>query len=188
MGQFPKLLSILIILVAISSYPVFAVSSTTPKVISTSSMTQMITVNVPEYIGISSTWNGDESSSIDLGNLSFNGLENSWQGGVSGLQLRSLSNVNIDLYIKASGNLTDTDTGATIPLSNLYSAGYDNSKAKAPVTTNYKKVINGWARPSDENKFIPVDLYLTVPLGTKPGTYITTIYYTAIKNDNSKPV
>lgn len=179
MKQFLKLLSILLILISISSSPIFAASS----------MTQTVTVNIPESIGIASSWNGGgNSSTISFGDLAADNIEKSWPGGVTGEQLQTLSNVGVDIYVRASGNFLDSDTGETIPLSNLYSAGYGDSKAKTQLSTGYVNVVDSWARPvSGETKIVPVDLYLTVPFGTKSGTYTTTLYYTAVKSGTLGP-
>ncbi len=180
MRQFPKLLGIFLIVVVISSYPVFAVSS----------MTQTVTVNVPESVGISTSGNREGSNStVYMKNLSINGMENSWIGDTCSEQLQSLSNVNINIYIKASGDFTNPYNNETVPLANFYFAGGNNSNVKTQITTNYVNVASKWSQLySGEKNVLPINLYLTVPLGTKPGSYTTTIYYVAVKDCNLGPV
>ena len=110
------------------------------------------------------------------------GSINSYTGGASGEQIYTYSNVPIDVYTRANTDLTKTlATPFTILLSNFQY--YNNvSSSLTPFTTAYVKTINNWAK-APKNGFLGtgVNLQLTVPVGTQPGAYNNTIYFSAVQ-------
>ncbi|NLU04503.1 MAG: hypothetical protein GXW97_06160, partial [Methanothermobacter sp.] len=67
---------------------------------------QEVTVTVPESVEIMVLWQGRETgNSFTLTATVEPGKEYYWPGGPQGLQIKDLSNVPIDLYIRAEGDL-----------------------------------------------------------------------------------
>jgi len=150
------------------------------------SATQTLQANVTETIAITATWNGQENGTINLGDLPADNVEKKWEGGDTAEQVHSYSNVAIDLYVKASGNLANGTN--TIPLSNLKYADYDASVGKTSFTTAYTKVLEEWGPPEHLGSLtVPVDFYLTVPLAARPGLYTTTIFHAAVQAGGEAP-
>lgn len=168
-----------VILSAGSLAPVFAAASP--------SSTQELQAEVEPTIVIGAFWQGGaNNSTIYLLNLMADGQEYFWEGGSDGEQVRHSSNVEIDLYVRASGNLANGTNNIT--LSNLKYADYDAGVAKTAFTTSYVLVKEEWAVPNIGGELvIPVDLYLTVPFATPPGTYVTTIYHAAVQTGSTAP-
>lgn len=150
------------------------------------SATQTLQANVTETVAITATWNSAENGTIDLGNLPADNVEKEWQGGNTAEEVHSYSNVAIDLYVRASGNLTNGTNNITI--SNLKYADYGASVSKTSFTTTYVQVLGNWGPPEHLGSLtVPVDLYLTVPLGAVPGLYTTTIYHAAVQAGGTAP-
>jgi hypothetical protein len=110
-------------------------------------------------------------SDVDLGTRIPDGSEKAYINAVS---LDLSADVDSDLSVKCDGDLSATDNPSnTISLNYFEYDGFDNaSLSKRPFTTSYSHV-KSW----QGNITVPINLYLTVPIGTKPGTYSTTIYY-----------
>jgi len=150
------------------------------------SATQPLQANVTETVAITATWNGQENGTINLGNLPADNVEKEWEGGDTAEQVHSYSNVAIDLYVKALGDLANGTN--TISLSNLKYGDYGASVSKTSFTTAYAKVLEGWGPPAPLGSLtVPVDLYLTVPLAARPGLYTTTIFHAAVQAGGTAP-
>ena len=162
----------LAIVMIVGACPAFAV---------TASSTQTVQVTVNPTIAIAATWaNGANNSTINLNSLDADGLQTTYTGGASGEQLYTFSNVGVDVYTKAAAALTSGSN--TIALTNfLYSGG--SVSTPTAFTTNYSKMYNNWAKaPQGSSNSAPINLYLTVPFGTAPGSYSTTVYFSAVQN------
>lgn len=151
-----------------------------------SSATQPLQANVTETIAITATWNGQENGTIDLGNLLADNIEKKWEGGDTHEQVHTYSNVPIDLYVRAAGDLQSGSNSISLDL--LKYADYGQNVAKASFTTSYVKVLSGWGPPSQyQHLTAPVDLFLTVPFATPPGLYTTTIFHAAVQEGGTAP-
>ncbi|MGB9845204.1 hypothetical protein [Methanothermobacter tenebrarum] len=151
------------------------------------STTQTLQANVSDTIAITATWAGTENGTINLGNVPADNFERSWEGGDTAEQVHTYSNVAIDLYVRAAGDLTK---GADkIALDNLKYDGYANDTLqKTAFDTTYALVKAGWGPPSQgAHLTVPVDLFLTVPFATPPGVYTTTIYHAAVQAGGTEP-
>lgn len=164
------------------------------QAIAAPSATQNVTVTVPEHIAINASFNGmGNNSTITLGTILADNVQQPFTGGATGEQVSTRSNVQIDLWTKASGDFSSTELGADyIELSNFMYSDYNGAIGTAtPFTTSYAKVINDWAKPHPVTDggilTVPVDLYMTVPWGTAPATYNTTVYHSAIRHTLSGP-
>lgn len=169
-------ITMFMLIMIVGAFPAFAASS--------ASSTQQVQVTVKPTIAIAANWNsGANNSTIILGSLDADNLQNTWTGGATGEQLFTFSNIAIDVYTKASGPLT---TGSSnIALSNfLYSGG--SIGTPTAFTTSYFKMYSNWAKaPQGGSNVAPINLYLTVPFGTDPGNYATTIYFSAVNAGNA---
>lgn len=155
-----------------------------PAFAATTSSTQTVQVTVNPTIAIAATWaNGNNNSTIALGSLAADGLQTTFTGGLGGEQLFTYSNEPIDIYTKASGPLAN---GANnIALSNfLYSGG--STATPTAFTTNYFKMFGAWGAAPQTPGYnsTPINLYLTVPFGTVPTSYSTTVYFSAVNAGN----
>lgn len=162
------------------------ISSVFPVFAATTSSTQPVQVTVSPTIAIATTWNsGANNSTIKLGSLDADGLQKTYIGGKSGEQLFTFSNMAVDVYTKTSGPLSSgTDT---IALTNFRYRGGSVGTARA-FTTSYYKMYNNWAKaPVANSRAASINLYLTVPIGTTPGNYSTTIYFAAVKHNAATP-
>lgn len=145
------------------------------------SATQDVTVTVQDNIQIITIWNGKETTNPFTFNAHIKSWgEYYWPGGPMGLQIKSLSNVPVDLYVRAEGDLQGPE--GTIPLENFKYANYGSGVPKTPFREEYALVKKHWKVESLEDAIIPVDLYLDIPFGTPPGTYSVKIYHIAIKS------
>ena len=163
------------------AFPVFAATT------AVNSSTQPVKVSVSPTIAIATTWNsGANNSTINLGSLTADGLQKTYNGGKSGEQLFTFSNMAVDVYTRASGPLSSgTDT---ITLTNFRYRGGSVGTARA-FTTRYYKLYNNWAKaPVTGPRVASINLYLTVPVGTSPGNYSTTVYFAAVKHNAMAPI
>jgi len=144
------------------------------------SATQDVTVTVSESVQIVVFWNGTESNPFTLNVYAVPGREYYWPGGPEGLQVKSLSNVPINLYVKAESDLQGP--GGIIPIENLKYANYGSGLPKTPFKKDYALVKKDWKVENLEESIIPVDIYFNVPIGTAPGTYSVKIYHIAVKS------
>lgn len=152
----------------------------------TSEQALTVQVNVNSNVAISTSWNsGVDNSTMSLGSVQADNAQNTWIGGIYGEQLFSYSNVKIDVYTRASGNLTDGNK--SIPLSNFLYQGGDIGTATS-FSTNYTRVIDDWDKTHQGNSNVaPINMYLMVPFGTEPGNYTTTVYFTAVAHNSPAP-
>ncbi len=166
----------LALVIVVGACPAFAAQTT-------SSATQQVQVTVDPTVAIAATWkNGGNNSTIGLGPLDADGLQTTFNGGASGEQLYTYSNVPIDVYTRASGDLASSSD--SIALKNfLYT---DSTGAQKEFTPTYAKIHEGWAAAtqSGPNKE-SVDLALTVPFGTAAGNYNSTVYFSAVQKGTS---
>ncbi len=151
------------------------------------SATQTLEAEVEPTVAIAAEWaGGGNNSTIILSDLAADNMERSWSGGSGGEQVHSYSNVAIDLYVRAAGDLTNGSN--TISLDLLKYADYGASVSKTSFTTEYVRVLLGWDPPSQSGRVtVPVDLFLTVPFATPPGVYTTTIYHAAVQENAEQP-
>ncbi|KAF5079759.1 hypothetical protein DSECCO2_126050 [anaerobic digester metagenome] len=167
----------LALVMIVGACPAFAASS--------SSSTQTVQVTVDDTIAIAAKWNsGLNNSTIDLGALTADGIQKTFAGGAAGEQLYTYSNVAIDVYTKASGDLTGSS--GSIALSNFLYKGGSATTATA-FTTSYTKMYEDWDKAALNSGYnvAPIDLSLTAPFGTAPGTYSNIVYFSAVKSDNN---
>jgi hypothetical protein len=138
-----------------------------------------VQVTVNSQVAITANWNSTgDNSTINLGSLEADGFQKSWNGGINGEQIFSYSNVKIDVYTRASGDLTSGNS--SIPLNKFLFTGGDIS-TPTPFATNYTQIIDDWSKAQGNPNTAPITLYLTVPYGTEPGKYNTTVYFTAVQ-------
>lgn len=121
--------------------------------------------------------------SVNLGTWPADGAEHTYSG-ITTVQVHATGwwgffNTSGDLTVRAKGDFTrGTDISKTISLSNFK---YDcpNYVSKTPFTTTDSE-IDQYAAGWGGNTYIyTINYYLTIPTGTDPGTYNTTIIYTA---------
>jgi len=172
------LLTVLIFLLVLGTSPVSAAQST--------SSTQPVQVIVNDAVAISATWDsGPRDSAINLGSRVPDGSQTPFPGGSDGEQLFTYSSVKIDVYTKASGPLTSGSN--SIALTNFRYMGGSVTTATV-FTPNYSKIVDNWQKaPQGSFRVEPITLYLTVPLGTNPGSYQTTVYFSAVKHNAGAP-
>ncbi|MDI9623628.1 MAG: hypothetical protein QFX38_01900 [Methanothermobacter sp.] len=165
----PKIITPLLILLLLN--PVYPASSAT----------QDVTVTVTETIQIKTIWNGKETTNPFTFNVYIGSWgEYYWPGEQGGLQIKSLSNIPIDLYVKAEGDLQGPI--GIIPIENLKYADYGACVPKTSFKKDYVLVKEHWKVENLEEAIIPVDLYLNIPPGTPPGIYSVKIYHIAVKS------
>lgn len=170
------------IFLALSSF-IFLISMGCVSAAGDQSLTVQVTVN--SQVALAANWNSSgANSTINMGSLQADGSQQSWTGGINGQQLYSYSNVKIDVYTRASGNLTNGNN--SIPLNKFLYQGGDVSTA-TPFTTSYTQIIDNWDKSHGSPNIAPINLYLTVPYGTEAGTYTTTVYFTAVQQNAPIP-
>lgn len=172
-----KILGIIMLtlIMIVGAFPAFAASS--------ASSTQTVQVTVNPTIAIAAQWKGGaNNSTITLGSYDADGLTTTFTGGATGEQLFTYSNVPIDVYTKASGNFANGTN--SIALSNFQYTG--NVSGQTAFTLSYVKAFSNWAKaPVGSYNVAPINLYLTVPFGTDPGNYSTTVYFSAVTAGNA---
>lgn len=164
----------IIMIILLNAGPVFATD------------TQTVQVTISNAISITAFWNGGaNNNTINLGSLAADNIQRTFPGGASGEQIRTYSNTAIDVYTRAAGNLQSGSN--SIALTNFqYSGG--TISLPTSFTVNYFKMYDNWASaPQGGSNTAPVNLYMTVPYGTSPGTYTTTIYFSAVAHGASPP-
>lgn len=160
----------IVFMVLIGAVPAFAATSST----------QTAQVTVSDTVAITALFGSTVNGTISMGTLSADGLQTT----VNGELLRTYSNVNVDVYTKSSGDLTGGSPADTITLSNfVYNNGTDNA-----FTNSYVKMITNWNKaPKSSYTEQALPLKITIPVGTNPGTYTTTVYFSAVKTGNTAP-
>ena len=174
-------------LISVIGLSLIMLCSVFPAFAATQSSTQPVQVTVGNTVSIAAFWNGGaNNSTITLGTLIADGSVNSFAGGASGEQIYTYSNVPIDVYTKANADLNQSGVD-TILLSNFQY--YNNvTSSLTPFTTAYVKTISTWAKaPKNGYLGTGVNLQLTVPVGTQPGAYNNTIYFSAVSAGGAAP-
>ena len=163
------LLKFLILLAAMMlfSFPIFAGDS--------SISSQTVSVTIPETTAVSANYGN--SSTINIGPITPGTSEIT----INNVYFANPSNVDTEIWIRASGNLVGTNTASTIGLSNLKYI-IPGRGLSGELTDQYTKA--GVLKKSEQgssNSGMGVDLHLKTPYGTVPDTYKTTIYFTSLK-------
>ena len=116
-----------------------------------------------------------EPSSINLGTVYPDGIEKSYPNAVTASVVYVLSSGDT-LSVRATGDLVNTaDSSLMIPLSSLKFSTPSLSKRSFTTSNQNIMTYSGlWGSPS-----VTMSLYITVPPYTDPGTYQTTLIYTA---------
>lgn len=119
-----------------------------------------------------------EPSSINLGTVYPDGIERSYPNAVTATVTYFFAWQDT-LSVRADGNLVNTaDSSLTIPLSSLKFS--TPSLSKRSFTTSDQTIMTytgGFFLPGSRS--VTMSLYITVPPYTDPGTYQTTLIYTA---------
>ena len=119
-----------------------------------------------------------EPSSINLGTVYPDGIEKSYPNAVTASVVYVLSSGDT-LSVRANGDLVNTaDSSLRIPLSSLKFS--TPSLSKRSFTTSDQTIMTytgGFFLPGSRS--VTMSLYITVPPYTDPGTYQTTLIYTA---------
>ena len=169
----------LALVIAVGACPAFAAQTT--------STTQQVQVTVTPTVAIAATWkNGGNNSEIGLGSLDADGLQTTFAGGASGEQLYTYSNVPIDVYTRASGDLASSSD--SIALTNFLYKDSTGTATQTAFTQTYAKIHENWAAATQEGPNVDnVDLALTVPFGTASGNYASTVYFSAVQTSQAAP-
>lgn len=119
-----------------------------------------------------------EPSSINLGTVYPDGIERSYPNAVTATVTYFFAWQDT-LSVRADGNLVNTaDSSLRIPLSSLKFS--TPSLSKRSFTTSDQTIMTytgGFFLP--RSRSVTMSLYITVPPYTDPGTYQTTLIYTA---------
>lgn len=163
------ILKFLILFVALMLliFPVSAEGSSTSS--------QTVSVTVPETAAVSANY-GD-SSVINSGLIPFGTNE----VAINNVYLVNPSNVDTEIWIRASDDTVGVNTANTIGLSNLRYIFLGLGSA-GELTDQYTKV--GVLKKPKQGSISPgmrADLRVKIPYGTTPDTYKTTIYFTSLK-------
>lgn len=160
-----KILKFLVLFSVLFTLPAFAAGSST--------CTQTVSVTIPETTAVSVNY--ENSSAINVG-ISPDTTEVT----INNVYFANPSNVDTELWIKASGDLVGANTGNTIGLSNLKYI-IPSLGVTGDLTDQYTKA--GVLKPeqSGSDSGMGVNLQIKVPYGTTPDDYKTTIYFTSIK-------
>lgn len=97
------------------------------------------------------------------------------------------SNENIDVYTWVSSDLTSGSN--IIALNPNFVYRYNNTGPFIPLSTTPTLVIDNWpSDPSGHRPPLNINYQLTVPFGTEPGVYTTTVYTAAVSARSLAPV
>ncbi len=173
--KFKKISQFLILFLIVMFFilPAFAMDS---------SVSQTVSVTVPEINAASA--NCGNSSTINSGPI----FPDNTEVIIGNIYFSNPSNVDTEMWIKASGDLTSTNKANTISLSNLkYSIS--DFDITGEFTDQYMKV-GMFKRPEQGSNYpeISIDLKVKVPYGTTPDNYNAIIYITSIKFNSIAPV
>jgi hypothetical protein len=160
--QIGKLIFLIFIMICGAS-PVFSTNS--------SAVSQTVNIEVPETNAISTGYGDEDFSIINMGNLSSDNSETSFKG----LYIKSFSNSNVKLWVRASGDFVGQKTSYKLNISNL---GFD-----VPGTNEKTSFSGGYVRVNGPDKMdgtFFLNLYFRLPYGTVPDTYKTTVYITSV--------
>ena len=116
-----------------------------------------------------------EPSSINLGTVYPDGIEKSYPNAVTASVVYVLSSGDT-LSVRANGDLVNTaDSSLRIPLSSLKFSTPSLSKRSFMTSNQNIMTYSGFLN----SQSVTMSLYITVPPYTDPGTYQTTLIYTA---------
>jgi hypothetical protein len=183
MKEFLKIFSVLFLIssLAFGSISVFAENTSVPDTINntndTNNTNEIVTDNAviqPMSISVSLTVT---PTTINLGNLAADGQEHIYTGATTArVEAIGLSGY---LYVRATGDFTrGTDTSRTISLNNFKYDCPEVSVGKTQFMTT-DQTIHRYTYFLGYDHTYDMNYYLTIPTGTDPGTYNTTIIYTA---------
>ena len=106
---------------------------------------------------------------------------------VSGSEYLSSTDI-LDLYVR-SGDFGDGSN--SIALKNFKYDGFSSSSLSKTTFTTTDTLVRSWNLQTGPfglywsvSDTVPANYYLTVPWGTSPGTYRTTVYYTVMLESN----
>ncbi len=170
-----KILKFLILFSAIMLFifPVFAEGSSTS--------TQTVSVIIPETTAASANYGNSSTINIDIS-------QGATEVTVNNVYFANPSNVDTELWIKASGDLIGTNTANTISLSNLKYV-IPGLGITGELTDQYTKAgIFKKPEQGSRSSGMGVNLQVNVPYRTVPDTYETTIYFTSVKCNSDAPV
>lgn len=116
------------------------------------------------------------STNIDLGNVNADGIERTYPSATTVYVWAWIGNG--ELRVRATGDFVNiANTSQTIPLNNLqFSTSTVNKRPFSTSNFVIKSYSSTFWDPYEE--YIPITFYLRAPLGTDPGVYRTTIFYT----------
>ncbi|MEL7670751.1 hypothetical protein [Methanobacterium sp.] len=165
---------ILFVVIMLFIFPTSAEGSSTSS--------QTVSVTIPETTAVSANYGN--SSTIFIGPIS----QGTNEITINNVYFANPSNVDTEIWIKASGDLTGTSTASTISLSNLKYI-IPGLGAAGELTDQYTKAcVLKKPKQGSSNSGMGVDLQLKIPYGTTPDTYTTTIYFTSLKFNSDAPV
>ncbi len=190
MKELLKILSILIFIsiITFSTINVFAEDSDNSNQINNTNSTntenetnKTVTSNAvvqPMSFSASINITPQSPSILNLGTWPADGAEHTYIGATN-VTVNASWILNGNLTVRAADDFTrGTDTSRTIALSNFkYDCpGYVNSKTSFTTTNS---LIDDYSWNWNWYHTYTMNYYITIPVGTDPGTYNTTIYYTA---------
>ncbi len=140
---------------------------------SSNNASQAVTVTVKPTISIS----------INTPNLDFGALDADGLSTTKNTVLTSNSNVAIDVWTKALLFSPVNTDGLT-----LADFTFSNSTTFTAYTNSYQMLFSNMAKaPKNGVTTGTANQRITVPLGTDPGNYTTTVYYSAVSKGAAAP-
>ncbi len=112
---------------------------------------------------------------IDFGPLAADGSEHAYSGATNVTVNTSLI-ISGTFSVRATGNFISGSN--TIPLTNFKYTCPGSINVETPFTTS-NQLIDDYSWNWEWNHKYIMNYYLTIPINTNPGTYSTTIIYTA---------
>ena len=142
---------------------------------------QTVSVTIPETAAVSANYGN--SSIINSGLIPPGTTEVT----INNAYFANPSNVDTEIWIRASGDLVGANTANTIGLSNLKYI-IPGLGSAVELTDQYTKA--GVLKKPNHGSISPmgVNLRIKIPYGTTPDTYKTTIYFTSLKFNSDTSV
>ncbi len=125
-----------------------------------------------DNIGVSVT-----NSTMNFGNV-YTGVTTSISSTIT-----VTGNTNVDFYVRANGNLTDSSGDIILddPNFQIRIKSALNDSGYVVLSGIDRKIISSWPKPNPGGGDIATETYrLTVPPTTPPGIYITTVTLTVV--------
>ena len=168
-----------IVFIITSIFSVYADSSNSSNATNITNTTN-VTKNVTKSAVVKPMSIGDVSivvtpQNIDLGPLAADGSEHAYSGATNVTVNTSLI-VSGTFSVRATGNFISGSN--TIPLNNFKYTCPGDINVETPFTTS-NQLIDDYSWNWEWNHKYIMNYYLTIPINTNPGTYSTTIIYTA---------